>query len=89
MGGFLYQSPGLQLTLIMYSFIIGISIGVVYSVFDTISIILNLHIVNKNRNTEIKLRNAKNKIIISKIFQFDFITLYMLNFQYLYIWLIV
>ena len=71
MGGFLYQSPKLQLILIMYSFIVGISIGIVYSVFDTISIMLNLHIVNESAGEEIKLRNAKNKIIISKIFQFS------------------
>ena len=71
MGGFLYQSPKLQLILIMYSFIVGISIGIVYSVFDTISIMFNLHIVNESAGEEIKLRNAKNKIIISKIFQFS------------------
>ena len=71
MGGFLYQSPKVQLILILYSFIIGISIGIVYSMFDTISILLNLHIVNCERTPEKKLQNAKNKIIISKIFQFS------------------
>ena len=71
MGGFLYQSPELQLILIFYSFIVGISIGVIYSIFDTISITLNLYIEKADEYREQKLQNKKNKIIISKIFQFS------------------
>ncbi len=70
-GGFLYQSPKLQVVLIVYSFVIGVSIGIIYSMFDTISIILNLHIAKRSDYEEQKLQNAKNKIIISKIFQFS------------------
>ncbi len=71
MGGFLYQSPKLQLILIFYSFVVGISIGIVYSIFDTISIMSNLHIGKMEGFREQKLQNKKNKIIISKIFQFS------------------
>lgn len=55
----------------LYSFLIGISIGVIYSVFNTISMLVDLYIVNSEEKNKINQQNAKNKIIISKIFQFS------------------
>ncbi len=71
MTGFLHQSPNEQLCLILYSLCLGVGVGIIYSFFDTISIILNLHIDTKRANFEKKLSSDKNKIIILKIFQFS------------------
>ncbi len=71
MGGFLYQTPTFQLMLILYSFAVGICIGIVYSIFNTISIMLGLHIVNSKEKNQVPLQNVKKKTIISKIFQFS------------------
>ena len=59
MGGFLYQTPAVQLMLILYSFAVGVSIGIVYSVFNTISIMFGLHMVNCDEKNQAILQNIK------------------------------
>lgn len=71
MTGFLHQPPQQQLFLILYSLILGMSIGVIYTLFDTISIMLNLYIDDRCIEKGRKQQRSKNKIIISKIFQFS------------------
>ena len=50
---------------------VGVSIGIVYSIFNTIYIMLGLHIVNCEEKNQASLQNVKKKTIISKLFQFS------------------
>ena len=70
-GGFLYQEPKTQLFIILYSFLLGMGIGVVYSLFDTIYIMFYPYIVSKDGFNGKIQEGRKNKIKISKIFQFS------------------
>ena len=70
-GGFLYQEPKTQLFIILYSFLLGVGIGVVYSLFDTIYIMFCPYIVSKESFDGKIQEGLKNKIKISKIFQFS------------------
>lgn len=71
MSDFIYSPPSEQLLLLLYSVCLGIGVGFIYSFFDTIYMIVDLHIDKCGEKRSENQPCEKNKTIISKIFQFS------------------